>query len=1233
MKHRRDTTDLSRREALALGVGVALTSQLGGLRAAAAAVAQEVFPAVNAAYAGEGALVRPAGVPLPRGPLRLRAFPDGGGPAVLDRPYDPTVPVPIHAAPGQALRFAIGEAQTPLSPPVRAARGTAIGIIASRRQAIVGQGVHFALNEADLAAPAAEAGLSVLEFQRRAICMWRFSEDPAEDYPFSRLRADTYGRRSAGGALGPFAVHVYETLGRHAVSCVISLGESVWRAHAELSVDRTRDQAYARSTALCDPQGDFSGYDGPPPLLTFDDLDEALMWLHHEPGRRLMLRRGRSYDIEGGRSGANHSRGYGMVDRSCLEAWGEGPPPVLRPGRGWRTFTPAIDAIATGRDAVFEPTGKGELRGEILAYVDGRRRRDATLAGRRVTFDSAPPHGAQILIFQASRRNDLPQQSAFLLRISGADVILRGIDFRGDYNPAHPGVFDGETLATFEHTVNTSAITFGSAEADRCTLFGCSGAGLREFVSSTYVGDATVIVNCMATDWSNYGIYLNDARRLGIVGCDISQNENTVNSGGGSRKSENMVGLANEAAHGPIRTPESYFQVVNACRLASYSSWAGSGWQPVLRMATTDAEGMSYCLSECDCWGGSGFIPGGPPNRWVPFRHQGLVWSGGNRFVAGLLTRRLSGGIVPFASHGDLLVIADSGATSRFDLVRGQDMEEEIGADGFVAMSDVDLSPPVITNMTVVALGDRPDAELILSRPTVIQGSGLLCRIGETKIERDAAEIEIEIDTGSLDVSPAWHLWLQPAGRPIGEATAHPTRSAQDAAYDFSHEPKGMKKGDVLTVRKRGGAFSTGARLILTRTPLDRDGETFLRNNRTEPLVREATEYHDLLLLVEGDWKEVEIASGAPPIAAGTLRAARLGAFDALWRPQAGNAALSAGSPRADAIDGAGWIRPARPAIGALERFSDLTMTPVPVADALVRGRWAPGPLIVNRPLTAAAVAVDPVLSGPTPQVLFTLRRNGVGGLILAGPTPVPGDLVGAEIVRHSSLTGRLSHRLPYRRAPGGDTPRTWIRPALGAGLMWRTSGPIARAAGDGLHFACRLRARPKAGAPAVLCRLADFVIKIDADGTALVSAAGARARFPLFGDAAKSLLVSVMPGATAAGGGLECRVDGALVATADAGPLPEPFYAHLLSDGRGEDVLDADIRQWIGLWIGARPGWDALFDAGQEPRDVLLDPDLGAVDTRCLVLYDGLASFNEPLNLAGGFGATRGFGNGFLAV
>jgi hypothetical protein len=1235
MKQHRDQTDFSRREALALGVGALLGPQLAGLRAAAAAAADGGFPGVNVAYAGEGALVRPSGTPLPRGPLRLRAFPAGGGPAVLDRSHDPAVPVPIPAAPGEALRYAIGEAGTPLSPLVRAARAAHIGILASRSDGMVGQGVHFALNEADLAGPATDLGLSVPDFMRRAICMWRFSKDPAEDYPFSRLRADKYGRRTAGGALGPFAAHVYESLGRHEVSCVISLGDAIWRAQTEVSINRTRDQAYGHATALCDPQGDFSGYDGAALPLTFADPDEALTWLQQVPGRRLMLRRGRSYEIAGELSGASHSRGYWLVDRSCLEAWGDGPAPILRPGRDWRTFTPAIDMVGDGRAAVFDAPAKGKIRREIIAYVNGCRRHDAVAQGKRVTFASPPPPGAQVLVFEASHRGGLPQKGTFLLSVAGAEVIVRGIDFRGGYDAANPGVFDGATLASFEHSVNTSALFFKSSTADRCTLFDCSGAGLRDFVACAYAGDADIIANCAVTDWSNYGIYLNDARRLGIVGCDISQNESAANSSGGSRKSENAIGLANEADHGPVRTPESYFQVVNACRFGSYNSWAAKDWQPVLRMATTDAEGMSYCLTESDCWGGAAYISGGPPNLWVPFRRQGLIWSGGNRFVAGLFTKRLSGGVIPFASHGDLLVIADSGATERFDMVSGDDLDEGVGPDGYVATSDVDLSPPLIANMTVVALGDRPDAELILSRPTVIQGIGLLCRIGETEVDRDAAEIRIEIDAVSPFVSPAWHLWLQPAGRPIAEATAYPDRAAQHAAYTFSHETRDVKAGDFLTVRRRDGVFSAGDRLILTRTPLDRDDETFLRNNRTEPLIRAAPEYHDLLLLVEGAWKGVEMALDAPPVAADTFRAARYGAFDALWRPQAGNSALGAGSPRADAIDGAGWIRPSPPAIGALERFSDPDARPVPATPAIAapRGGWTRGALVANRPLSAAAVQVDPVGSGPSPQVLFALRRDGVGGPLATAPAPAPGDLVMAEITRHSPLTGRLSHRLPYRRVPGGDRALSWIRSAPGTGLFWRSSDAAEPPAGEGLHFACRLHARPRPGKSAVLCHADALSIEINAAGEVVVFAAGAKARFAFADGRAHSLLVSVMPGARAAGGGLECRVDSAPVAVGDAGTPRGQRSVRLLSEGQGSDALDADIRQWIGLWIGARPGWDAFFGPDHEPRDVLLNPDLSGKGTRALALYDGLESFNEPYNLAGGSGDTKLFGDGFAVV
>ena len=1282
----------SRREALmlgfgALGAGALAGSGLGAGMLPRRAAAAAATAALNVAYAGAGATLAPFGGGA-GGETRVRAFlaDDPAGAPVLDVVQEAGAPVPLPQTPGAAWRYALGDGapteEAVLSAPVQGPQPEAIGILASRPTAIAGQGVHFELNPADLSAPAARAGLSPEVFMRRAFCVWRFSENPAENYEFTRLAPDKYGRRHAGGAIGPFAGHVYETLGRHAVSCTVTLGAQVWVARGEVEVTRDRDAVYARATALCDPQGAFDDYAGPTrPAGLFTDVDEALAWLQAKPGRRLMLRRGRDYPINGTRRGPGQSDGYAMTEGACLEAWGEGDAPVLSLGAGWRNYLPDVEAVADGRTLGFPARSKVGADAEILAYVDGKRRRDMRLTRGSVVFDAPPPAGAQVLAFAAGRRGALPQKTSRMIAITGPDAILRGIAFRGAYDPARPGVFDGEDLSSYEHAPIVVAVEFRSPKADRVTIFDCAARGLRGFVSATYAGDADVIANCAVSDWSNYGIYLNDARRLVVVGCDVAQTQAAATGGGG--KSMNAIGRPNDADHGPLRTPESFSQVINACRFGSYNSWAGNDWQPIVRMATTNAGGMSYSFSECDCRGGSGYIPAGAPNPWIPQRRQGLIWSGANRFVAGRLTGSLSGAMTPFVSHSDLLVIADAGAESDFAIVRGasiapglvedavedpladpeaEDEDEDEGAPGggddgdgeddgdgdgmfedfagtgYVTSPDFDVSPPLLINLTVVADGTRPGGALNLSRPRVAQGVGVLCRVGDAVVARDAPEIDI------LNVARApyskwgWHLWVQPAGAPESEARAAKTVSEQAALYAFSHQPNELKgKRGALRVRALRGGFSAGERLILARTPVADDGETFLPNNLAAPLVRAAPVYENLLLLMPGAWKGVEREVGAPLIPSEALRPGRYGDFDAFWRPQAGNAALGAASPGADAVDGTGFVRPVPGALGALERRSDPgAAAPAPVGPPLapVSGEWTGAPLRSGAALGPGAVRIGAVGDGPAPNLLFTLRRDGITRRAASAPVPAAGDLVGAEILRSGPLAGRVSTRLPWRRVPGAPWRPDWIRAE--SGIFWRADAE--HDVGEGLHFACRLRLRPPgdvAGASngwrGVLLQARGLSITVGASdaatGEAEIQTGAVTERLSLTPGAPHALLVS------RSAGELRCRLDGIeVLRTPVKGAPPPQRYARLLSQ-RGRDGQAAvDLSDWIGLWAGPAPAPEALFAPDGAARDVLLDPSLGA-GLRPLLLFSGLESFRDRLNLAGQAGWVKTYGNRFAVI
>lgn len=900
-------------------------------------------------------------------------------------------------------------------------------ISVSPRRISPGQGVHFAVDPVALKPAAEAAGVDLQTFRREAEYYWRFSDSEAENYDFTALPPDMRAPRRAGAAAGPFAAHVYVTPGVHRIAL------DLWfRGVRHTATTRIRVAPWNHrisSTGVVDPKGDFSG--APRHGQSFTDIDDALAALNDGRIDRLLLRRGRTFRLDGySASGAYViGRGYSVGSERMIAAFGApgDDPPVIRPVFGeeglWR-FREAGRGRGDGVRRRFPIGRKAPAR--IAVYVDGALQReghDYQRAPDAVLFSAAPEPGASVFILHRKRRGEaLATLHGSLFRIGGRNAVVRDIAIRGPYDPSDPGVFDPERLDTFEHAIHWQA--FRIQGANNVTLFNVAVSGLRDAVLSIGAGDGLFLVGCDITDWHNYGVFFAGHARTAIVGCDIRQNL-AARNGPGS-KSENTPGVPNHADHGPIRSPNSVEQVVNRNRLDSRTTWTAKSAetrraQPIARLAQSAAPGASYAFSENHTTGGASVFGGGAPNSWVPVPAADLIHGQNNIMIGSEATWSFVNFQTPVTSINNYFVLPRSARGGGFTAFAG------LRKGSFMARPDLPTDPPLSINDSFVFLDDRPGERLVLGRPALLSRPGLHNvvsrsdadgRPGGFLVRAARATVTVPVKVSPLASKGRfhWRIWRQPPGAPALDARAFATLPEQSHAYRLAQRPTGaVRRASSLTIQSLGPAFRAGETIWVTRERLlDEATGRFFPNNRRDPVEIPAPIFRNPLILIMGEWGAFQAAAGGPALDPARFRPGRFAPLSPFFQPSQGSRALGAAEPPAAARDLTGALRPAQAALGALESESDLVgWDPLPATPSGVSVALR-GPITAGRPLTTQDVTLriadpgEPPLSSEDVRLVLEARRADADAFeeVGAGYTPEMGDVVRATASWAHLVTG-----------------------------------------------------------------------------------------------------------------------------------------------------------------------------------------------------------------------------------
>lgn len=840
---------------------------------------------------------------------------------------------------------------------------------------VVGQAVHFKVAATTINALALANGVSADDFEAEAEWRWQFSVgNGAEDYPFTALPSDHMGAKTAGVALGRFAVHAYVTEGNHTARCQL-----YWRGTLVATGDRTiaaTPRSYAvGSTGYWNPDGATAGADGiPSGANVFSDLNTAWAWVGAADGRALYLRRGKSgtLSISGTPLRAN-------ATIAAYDATGPhgttGARPLINVDLGWESIA-RIAATGDGTEQTY--TGLS-LGASIYVYFDNVLQTEGVGYTRGVNEDAnkitaTVPNGQRLRVYnQASNGRLLFGGTALSMGTGRNGGIVRDINAEGNYIPSQCGSFDNTDLYTANRFAPVSFINGGSGTHSFITVLNCNINGFHGNIGTSLDGEMVGAINCNLDRWANYGFYTNCARAF-TVGCSIVQDRLTLNGGQGKgfnrpiQTSGSAYNSLNAPWHGPIRCAYSFEQVLNACRIDSRNSWAGDNdlsAQPCTRLAASTRVNQSYSYTQCHTSGGWGCFSGGAPNETVAASRYGMAYVGYNVFNFYPGKESFGNGQIYVTSISNLYHIpAGTGDTASFAFFRKQTTSP------YIATDDVRQEPWRSINDTFLVLDSRASTldinpSYVLSSPGIqnLWSVTALFASPSSRGTRGGYPVppaEVGTATVRVPLSPdnlaakdtfATRIWR---GSPEPSATSAATVTAQRALYDWQYAgmvlnddgfpPNGVQyidvtlksgvwqAGDVVWISREQCAETAGSTEIDEETG-EQIGvppgapETFLTNNRTVALTRPPAALHNSLILMPTPWSTVKLADAVVSDTSGYLPSA-FGTWDAYWRPVTGNTAIDAATGVKAAFDVRGQLRVGSTARGALEPDTDVTGWP-----------------------------------------------------------------------------------------------------------------------------------------------------------------------------------------------------------------------------------------------------------------------------------------------------------------
>ena len=399
-------------------------------------------------------------------------------------------------------------------------------------------------------------------------------------------------------------------------------------------------------------------------------------------------------------------------------------------------------------------------------------------------FTTAPANDEPVYLIDAAADGALPQGKHRVFRVGRDDVSISGLDVRGGYDPADPGVFDPADLATFEHDVIVSGVATDGALAN-LTIFDCSFSGLREGLANTPRGEDIFVVGCNIDNWYNYGIFSGSQFRQCVVGCSIRQKENALNGPGS--KSENKVGVANHPDHGPIRVPQVYDSVFNRLIMESRNGWGAdeigdTNAQPCLRAPQSNTPLMSFCLTESTTLNGQ-VTAAGVPNPWHAVPKADLSYLAYNVHIGGTGTGSFHSGQFPISSINSVYYLPDAPVDDNFEIAQITTTGNTQSQDGVREVGHLFL------NCTIIIKADRPTRNLTLGGPREITPTGIVNEVGRATVSGTPTSVDVVTDlNGGINNGNehAWRVWRRSSAEADSDATAQATVTARDAVYTLS---------------------------------------------------------------------------------------------------------------------------------------------------------------------------------------------------------------------------------------------------------------------------------------------------------------------------------------------------------------------------------------------------------------------------------------------------------------
>lgn len=984
---------------------------------------------------------------------------------------------------------------------------------------VVGQAVHFKVAPSSISTLAAARSVSVDDFEAEAEWFWEFSVgNSAEDYTFTALPADHMGGKTAGWALGRFAVHVYVGAGDHTARCSLYWrGELVGTGERVVTVT-ARSYADA-ATAYCNPDGATAGADGiPASANVYTDINAAWAWVCAADGRALYLRRGKTFNLSVAGENLRANAMFAAYDATGPHGT-TGARPKVMVDLGWTGAR--ITATGDGTEQVY--TGLS-LGASIYVYFDNVLQTEGVGYTRGIDADSnkittTVPNGQTLRVFNQGSGGRLSFQGTILkMGVDRNGGIIRDIDFDGQYEPANPGYFDNTDLYTANRFAGVTFLGGGSGTHRFITVFRCNINGFHGNIGSSLDGEMIGAVDCNLDRWANYGFYTNCPRAF-TVGCSIVQDRLTVNGGQGKgynrpiQTSGSAYNSLNAPWHGPIRCAYSFEQVLNSCRLDSRNSWAGDGLvsaQPCTRLAASTRVGQSYSYTQCHTSGGWGCFSGGTPNETVTASRYGMAYVGYNVFNFYPGKDSFGNGQIYVTSISNLYHIpAGTGSTASFAFFRKQEVSPYIVAD------DVRQEPWRSINDTFLVLDSR--ASTLDINPSYVLASAGIQNLwsvtalfaspssrgtkGGYPVPPDAvgtATVRVPLSPDSLATKNtfATRIWR---GTSEPAATSAATVTAQRALYDWQYAgmalnddgfpPNGVQWIDVTL---KSGVWQAGDVVWISReqcvetagsTEVDDDTgeevvtgpgtpETFFTNNRTVALTRPPAVFHNSLILMPTPWSTVKLADAVVSDTSGYLPSA-FGTWDAYWRPVTGNTAIDAATGINAAFDVRGQLRAGTTAKGALEPDTDVTGWPaiplVPsVSVALSPATYTEGDAFGadNVVATIASAGAPTLTAGDIAKTAEVISNE--TGLV----TSTTGD---ASVDAGTSVRGRIVWAHPTVPRQDAETAKAsvidpnfspiWINSNAALVSPWNggrvnKTGMTSPVAGRNHHIAFRIRSR-----------------------------------------------------------------------------------------------------------------------------------------------------------------------------